>query len=99
MLEEVKIIDKNYKGTIGLTNELIKKSIFMLAGYDSNFQVKNVELQQIKEMSKTILIIEFVKNNKTQFYGSIVVDYIKKLSLYINLNLNISNLNIVLVFD
>ncbi len=99
MLEEVKIIDKNHKGTIGLTNELIKKSIFMLAGYDSNFQVKNVELQQIEEMSKTILIIEFVKNNKTQFYGSIVVDYIKKLSLYINLNLNISNLNIVLVFD
>ena len=99
MLEEVKIIDKNYKGTISLSNELIKKSIFSLAEYDSNFHVKNVELQHVDEMSKTILIIEFDKNNKAQFYGSLVIDYLKKLNLYINLNLNISNLNIVLVFD
>ncbi len=99
MLEEIKVIDRNHKGSISLSCELIKKIIFFLAKDNINFLVKNVELQQINETAKTILIIEFDKDKKTQFYGNLITDYLKNLNLYINLNLNITNINIILVFN
>lgn len=99
MLDEVKIIDKNHKGTISVSNERIKKVIFSLANYNSSFLVKSVEFKQIDEMSRPILIIEFNNNKNLQLYGNLVNDYLKKLNLSINLNLNITNWNIVLVFN
>ena len=99
MLDEVKIIDKNHKGTISVSDERIKKVIFSLASYNSTFPVKNVEIKQIDEISKSILIIEFDNNKNLHLYGNLVNDYLKKLNLSINLNLNVTNFNIVLVYN
>ena len=99
MLDEVKIIDKNHKGTISISNELLKKVIFSLANYNSDFPVKNIEIKQTDEISKPLLVIEFKNNKNLQLYGNLVVDYLKKLNLSINLNLNASNYNIVLVYN
>lgn len=99
MLDEVKIVDKNHKGTISVSDKLVKKVIFLLASYNSNFPVKNVEIKQIDKMLKPILIIEFDNNKNLHLYGNLVNDYLKKINISINLNLNVTNFNIVLVYN
>ena len=91
MLDEVKIIDKNHKGTISISKDFLKKVILSLASYNSPFPVKSAEIEQTDELSKPIIVIEFENNKNLQLYGNLIVDYLKKLNLSINLNLNVTN--------